>query len=183
LGNSVNEYDLIVVSALGYIDGGFYYSNPISTLTNIAPAGLEVCNKSANPALVSKNCFYQIAAAMFCPGMIGFRFVRQLRDVYGGDILVQPFPMLSEDILNREDWHLTKIYKNTFAANKFMLKIKDEFLLNFCAELHCSLLPYPDSKWRDIGFTPREYMSDHDCLHPTNSYGALVLAQIEDQLS
>jgi hypothetical protein len=182
LNTLVGEYDLIVVSALGYIDGGFKYLNPISTIANISPAGLEVRDDSIAPVPVSGSCFYEIAAAKFCPGMVGFNFLRQLRNSFGGKIIVQPFPLLSEEILNRDDWHLARIYKDPVAANQFMLKIKDDFLSSICSELSCCLLSYPNSQWREAGFSPREYIHAYDCHHPTDSYGALILAQLESQI-
>ena len=182
LNSSVSEYDVIVISALGFIDGGYLWENPISTISNISPVGLEVRDKDVEPIPVSRSCFYEIAAAMFSPGMVGFRFLRQLRDTFGGKIIVQPFPLLSEEIISRDDWHLAKIYENPVAANEFMLKIKDDYLSNICSELSCDLLPYPNPQWREVGFTAREYSNAPDCVHPTDSYGAMVLAQLENQI-
>lgn len=182
LNSSVSEYDVIVISALGYIDGGFQYMNPISTISNMSPMGLQVRDKSVEPIPVSRTCFYEIAAAKFSTGMIGFRFLRQLRDAFSGKIIVQPFPLLSEEIISRDDWHLARIYENPVAANEFMLKIKDDFLSSICSELSCYLLPYPNPQWREVGLTPREYTHSPDCLHLTDSYGALILAQLENQI-
>ena len=180
--NSVNHYDVIVVSALGYTDGGFFYDNPITSDVSVHHASLRLRKKIINSVPISRACFYEIASNKFCPGMPGFNFLRQLRSVFRGKVIVQPFPLLSEQIRDRTDWSLAKIYDNPDAANKLMLNIKDEFLANICSELQCTLLPYPSLEWRSIGFTPAEYIKPSDCLHPTDSYGALVLAQIENIL-
>ena len=184
LSRSIHEYDVIIISALGYIDGGFKHKNRISTLTSVVPACLDLREDISGAVPVTRSCFEEIAFNKWYrdPGMIGFRFLRELKRVFSGKIIVQPFPLLSEAILGNDDWYLNKIYKCKESANEFMLKIKDNMLSDSCSGLNCFLLEYPDSRWRETGFTPKEYMLDHDCMHPTRDYGELVLSQIERQL-
>ena len=131
---------------------------------------------------ISESCFKDVAKNRLLR-QSGFVFVNQLRRLYSGKIIVQPFPMLSSNIKSRDDWHLAKIYADPIAVSHILLEVKDRFLEEICDDSNSYLLPYPDKLWRKDGFTPSQFMNESDYLHPNNLYGELVLMQMEQLLT
>lgn len=174
----INSYSAVVICALGYIDGGFYYYNTISADNNFPIASFArkiICD---NEYPISECCFKDVAMNQLSM-QPGFIFFDQLKKIYKGKIFVQPFPLLSSKIQTHENWHLAKIYEDPIPVNHFLLDLKDQYLKNLCEDNNVYLLPYPDYSWRSLGFTPSEFILDSDYLHPNNLYGKLVLTQIE----
>ena len=178
LSSHINDYDLIIISALGYIDGGFFYNNKIASdaLCPLSIFRRKAPNEHEYP--LSESCFREVAINRLSM-QPGFLVDNQLRIVYAGIILVQPFPMLSSDIEFHEGWHLAHVYKNPKKVNHFLLDLKDNYLQSICNEKNTYLLPYPNKLWRSTGFTPSKFMQESDYLHPKKSYGEAVLSQLE----
>lgn len=178
LSSDINDYDLIIISALGYIDGGFFYSNKIANDPINPLSSFKRKARKEYEFPLSKSCFREVMINRL--GMQpGFLFYNQLKTVYTGKILVQPFPMLSSDIEFHEGWHLAHIYKNPKEVNCFLLDLKDDYLRSICNTKNTYLLPYPNKSWRLDGFTPSNFVAESDYLHPKQAYGEAVLLQLE----
>lgn len=174
----VGDFDLIVVSALGYIDGGFRWENPILSLAILSEFAPTMYHK----APVSDMCYREMVLESF-RNHYGFQFIKSLRENYIGRVVVQPFPYTSDEILSRDDWHFAQKYRTTKAAHQFFAQAKNAALETLCDEFTLDLLGYPRAEWSENYFTPANLMRSSDCIHPTAEYGALVLRQISDSLA
>lgn len=175
----IEDYDAVLVSALGYVDGGFVYDNPIPKQGYVA----EFLPRKDRPErpLISGSCLADIMrpALMRQPGFV---FLQELRDKFSGRILVQPFPYSSEYLAEREDWEVRRIYEDYIGFNRFLFQLRDHALREICDELGVELLDPPDPSWSVSCFTPRALMRDSDGLHPMPAYGAMVLRQVTETL-
>lgn len=172
---SINSYDAILISALGWVDGGFLYQNPITCQGYIAEFGPRA--DRPNRPLLSQACFRDLIRPALC-SQPGFVFLKQLCTAYKGRILVQPFPYSSAYLAEREDWQIRAHYENFIGFNKFLFSLRDAALRDICAQLGVELLPIPDPNWSIDAFTPRVLMKDSDGIHPWPAYGAMVLRQL-----
>lgn len=171
----VDEYDAILVSALGYVDGGFLFKNTITHQGSVA----DFSPREDWPVrrLISRSCMADIMR----PALMlqsGFVFLRMLRESYKGRILVQPFPYSSAYMAEREDWAVRREYEDYLGFNRFLFGLRDAALRDICTDLHVDLLGPPDPAWSTDAFTPRSLMRDSDGLHPLGPYGAMVLRQV-----
>ena len=178
-GMAVSEFDAVVISALGYVDGGFRFDNPITRLAALAE--FEPIGDAAADELVSDRCYREMIRQSL-RGQHGFRFAKALRENYAGRIVVQPFPYSSAEMLSHEDWGLRKRYRNYLEAHRFFAIEKDLALQKISEELRFELLDYPSAEWGQDFLTPQHLMRGSDCLHPTPEYGEKVLRQIRDRL-
>lgn len=178
-GLPLNHYDVIVISALGYVDGGFCYNNVI-TKQGLLAAYRPKPNKVTNRYL-SKNCYIQVISSSL-RAQHGVQFLLNLRASFGGRIIVQPLPVMSEIVKGHPDWALNQMYDDPIGAHEFFSRIRDEFLANICKEVSAELLPYPIASWRNDLFAPAEFMSKDDGLHTLDSYGEMVIRQIASVL-
>jgi hypothetical protein len=176
----LDEYQVVFVSALGFVDGGFLYQNPIIRQGYVA----EFCPRAERPdrPLLSRACFGDIVRSALL-SQPGFVFLRQLRAAYKGKIVVQPFPYSSSYLAEREDWELRTQYEDFLGFNRFLFSLRDAALRDICSGLGVDLLPLPDEEWAKDAFTPRELMRDSDGLHPLPAYGAMVLRQFTSHLT
>jgi hypothetical protein len=179
LNASLSSYDLIVVSALGFVDSGFHLKNPITRQGLIHDFSPKVNEISTRP--LSKNCYEQLIRSSL-RSQPGIRFLQQLSQEYGGRILVQPFPQVSSKVRTHSEWPLSMMYEKPMEAHKFFSAVRDDFMVNLCQELSVELLPCPNNKWHEDLFTPSELMSNADGVHPTHEYGNLILNQISDEI-
>lgn len=87
------DYDAIVVSALGFVDGGFAFHNSIIAQGLVA----EFQPRDSAPPwhLISQATQREVVRSGF-ERQDGFRFLRGLREAFDGPVLVQPFPYLSD---------------------------------------------------------------------------------------
>lgn len=175
----IGEYDAVVVSALGFVDGGFLYGNLIPEQGYVA----EFLPRQEQPGrpLISRACL----ADMMRPGLMrqaGFVFLEKLRTEYAGPVLVQPFPYPSDYLIEREDWKVRQWYHDFIGFSRFLQGLRDAALQEICAGLGVTLLAAPDPSWSAQGFTPRALMRDSDGLHPMPAYGAMVWQQVRDRL-
>ncbi len=175
----IDEYDAIVVSALGSIGGGFGFAYDLQwrgTLHEFAPKENPLSDR-----LVSRSCYREIVRHELSK-QHGFEFLTHLRKAYSGQIVVQPFPRISAEARDRADWCLNRIYEDAIGAHHFFSGIRDQFLEELSAELSLDLLPYPEDGWLDDHFTPAEFFEQTDGIHPGSRYGKLVLEQIMDRV-
>ncbi len=174
----VDEYDVIVVSALGYVDGGFLYHNLIPRQGYVA----EYLPREDRPdrPLISRACFADIvrSALMQQPGFV---FLKMLCAEFSDRVLVQPFPYSSACLADREDWESRRYYHDFLGFNRFLFGLRDDALRDICADAGAGLLGPPDPSWSLDAFTPRDLMKE-DGLHPLPPYGAMVLRQITEHL-
>lgn len=166
-------FDAILVSALGYVDGGFAYRNPIprcGILPEFGPLG-----QSAARMPVSDRCFTEMMAALF-ERQPGIRTLRRLCAGSAVPVHVQPFPALSEAVAGHPDWGLAAMYRDPVAAHRFMLAAREGVLAAIAAETGARLLPDPAPRTPE-GFTPRALMRE-DGVHQADAYGARVLDRL-----
>lgn len=176
----LSGFDAVVVSALGYVDGGFAFNNPITTLATMpefAPSPEATARE-----LVSAACYRALVHSRLA-SHYGVRFLRELCDAFRGPVLVQPFPYASAALAEREDWRLRKDYDDYLGAHQIFATAKDAALASICDEAGARLLDYPDPEWRERAMTPAHLMRPGDCIHPTQEHGAMVLRQIVEALA
>ncbi|MDG1373276.1 MAG: hypothetical protein P8Q48_24110 [Paracoccaceae bacterium] len=172
----LSEYDAVIVSALGYIDGGFTYKNAIPRQGLIAEFDPKPNEEVSN--LITPAVFQEVMQEGFLRHT-GFMFLKKLSESYSGKIVVQPFPYISDYVLEREDWALRQLYSDYKGANRFMVETRGIVLEEICERYGATLLPMPATDVAEQGFTPRDLMNDHDALHAKASYGAMVWKEIE----
>jgi hypothetical protein len=172
----VDSYDLIFVSALGHLDGGFRNRKPNYFVRQGVVAAFGP--KPGDSALISKKCYEALLPSYFEVYQYGFTFLRTLRKNFTSRIVLQPFPLMSEMVRDHPQWAMNELYDDPLAAHRFFLQLREDYLIKFCGELGVELLPYPDDSWRKALFTPKELMSDIDGLHPTPAYGRKVIQQL-----
>jgi hypothetical protein len=177
---AVSEFDAVVISALGYVDGGFRFDNQITRMAALAE--FQPKGEVESAELVSDRCYREMIVQSL-RSQHGFRFAKALRENYAGRIIVQPFPYSSEEMLSHEDWGLRQRYADPVGAHRFFSAEKDVALARLGQELTFELLDYPCRDWATDFLTPASLMRSSDCLHPTPEYGAMVLRQIRDRLS
>lgn len=173
------EFDAVVISALGYIDGGFLYRNPIATQGLLSEFGPK--QNSHVSALISRSCLREVVREGL-ERQAGFQFLRNLSTRYDGIVMVQPFPYLSEFVRSHEEWKLRELYDDYVGFSKFLSGIRDDVVADICAQCGADFLGYPDPTIPLEGFTPRHMMRDNDGLHPEGVYGAEVVRQIVERL-
>lgn len=173
------DYDAVLVSALGYVDGGFAYENPVTAQGQLAEYGPK--RMEPRRPLLSKSCYTEIVEHGL-RSQRGFTFLRGLRAAFAGPVLVQPFPYPSDALAEREDWSLRQSHEDFLGAHRFLCRARDDRLAALCRALDVELLPCPDPAWQESCFTPRALMRDADCIHAEGAYGALVLRQVSQAL-
>jgi hypothetical protein len=179
IGQPVVSYDVVIVCALGFIDGGTKYPNVLLTkqgiLFEFGPKENQFSDR-----LLSSGCYKQVIGDMLL-NQPGFRFLATLRENFAGRIIVQPFPLLSSAIPKDPNWPMNQMYERPLDAHRFFQSRRDEFLAEFCSG-SMELLPYPRSEWTDSYFTPDELMRSTDGVHMNEAYGKMVLEQVAEQI-
>lgn len=132
----LSTFDVVVVSALGYADGGWRYQNPITTSAFVPDFG-----PTATGELVSPAGFRQIVNGGL-QQQLGFVFLDTLRATYPGPIILQPFPRLCERLQEREDWQLRRDYKDFLGMHQLIETARCDFLKAKCEQLAVTLLPF-----------------------------------------
>jgi hypothetical protein len=179
LGTPIASYDVIIVCALGFVDGGTKYPNVMITkqgmLFEFGPKENQFTDR-----LISSACCGQMIEDML-KNQPGFRFLATLRANFTGRIVVQPFPLLSAAIPQDPEWPLNQIYDRPLEAHRFFQSTRDRFMAALCGE-SIELLPYPRSEWCSDYFTPHELMRSTDGVHMNEVYGNMVLEQLARQI-
>lgn len=169
----LRAFDAVLVSALGYIDGGHAYRNPIPRCGILPEFGPE--GQAAKRMPVSDSCFAEMMAALL-EQQPGIRSLRRLCAGFAGPVLVQRFPALSEAVAEHPDWGLRQMYRDPLAAHRFLLKTCEAALAALAAETGARLVPDPIARTAD-GFTPRALMRE-DGVHQAETYGAAILDEL-----
>jgi hypothetical protein len=172
---TLNSYDLICISALGYFDGGL-----VSRSALLARQGVLLEFGPKNNPISNRPLTKTLAMHVMEDGLMhqpGISFLRTLRDNYPGPILVQPFPQLTEAVLDHDDWDLTRMYRDPAAAYRFFSKLRTLVLMRYTDMLSMRLLPYPYWFVTESGFTMRQHMQP-DGIHPNDEYALAVIDQI-----
>ncbi len=173
----ISDFDAIVVSALGFVDGGFAYPSTLVSRTVVAEFGPKPA--LGDVPMISQSCFRDILSTAL-ESHPGFRFLRLLQQGYTGRILVQPFPYLSDVMIDRADWRIRRQYEDALGFHEYLNGTRDNFLERLCTTTLVELLPRPQLEARAPFFAPAAIMSERDGLHPKPEYGALVLEGIRN---
>ena len=177
--STLRDYGAVVISALGYIDGGFLYGNVIPRQGLLAEFGPKP-NEDVD-TLISVSCMREAMLEGFSRHA-GFQLLDELGKAYSGDIIVQSFPYVSAYLQEREDWALRRFYDDYIGAHQCLCELRNDVLKDICDRNNARLLAPPASAVTDQMFTLPDLMNNHDGLHGSADYGALVLGQIEDEL-
>ena len=171
----ISTYDVIVISALGYVDGGYAHLNSIVA---------QGCPWRYDPAetaqLVSEACWRATVRHMLA-GHFGSAFARSLRAHFAGLIIVQAFPPLSELVKAHEHWRLRAVTRDPVALALALRDIQQAHLEDLCRDIGASLLSPPTEALTADGFL-KERFSKPDFIHCKPEFGQLVWDQIRDQL-
>jgi hypothetical protein len=169
----LSTFDAVVVSALGYADGGWRYQNPITSSAFVPDFGPTAMGELASPAA------FRLIVHGGLQQQLGFLFLDSLRATYSGPIIIHPFPRLCERLQHREDWQLRRDYTDYLGMHRLIERARCEFLTSKSEALNATLLPFPfDDPW----WTPADMMRDDDMVHVNAKYGTLVLQQVADAL-
>lgn len=174
----LSSFDAIVISSLGFFGGGYGFRNPVSAsgaLAQFKPRGVGL-----RQPLVSDRCMKEMAAAM-SERQPGIRTLRALANC-GIPILVQPWPRVSDDMLNQPEWGFRQWYAKPKAAYQFFARICDENLAAIAQETGAQILPRPEFG-HPHGMTPAALMREIDGVHQSDQYGGFVLDIIKAQLT
>lgn len=179
LSTKINEYDFLIISALGFIDPG-----PVNSTNKITSLGciyefkpkLEFIS-SATP--VSKQLVIKCANQLLSLQR-GFRLLEEIKSTYKGIIVVQRSPNFSVDILDDPNWALQR-YERTLEAHNFFNAIRGKFLESVTVGENVFLLDHPEECMHESGLTTNEFMQK-DKIHGNELYGVLVLNEINNVL-
>ena len=177
----VSSFDAVMISALGYIDGGYLYKNAFLDV-GILPE-FEPLEELKDKEIISDHCYQKIVTSHWRNNTHGFSFAKSLQESFKGKVFVQPFPRVSSALQNN-NWWLRKCYKNYLGAHQFFSNAKDFSLRTLADEMGFNLLSYPTLTEDDAksAFTPEHLMTD-DCLHPKPEYAAIILKELASSLA
>jgi hypothetical protein len=177
--NSIDEYDGILVSALGYVDGGYGYSNPV-VRQGILPQ-FRPKNQESNLNYISNLCLRDIVTSNLL-SQRGFRFLEELSKKFGGIIGVQPFPYLSSATKVHENWTAANLYEDPLGFHRLLTAYRIRAVEDACASAGAFLLPIHPLSDHENYFTPAELMRSVDGVHAGPKYGAFVLEKMVEIL-
>ncbi|MFV1874456.1 hypothetical protein [Nioella sp.] len=174
----LKEFDALLISALGYFDGGFRHKNLITragVLADCRPRG-----EALKRPPVSHPCMAEIMAAAL-ERQNGIRTLRRICETYVGPVFVQRWPHLSEAILDHQDWGLRLWYEAPAKAYRILAELRDSAMEEIANDIGARLLDYPDFD-HPRGFSPRGMMRDSDYLHQSDAYADLIIDQLCERL-
>ncbi|MGO1118614.1 hypothetical protein ACTL6U_07915 [Rhodovibrionaceae bacterium A322] len=178
----LSSYDAIIVSALGYMDGGHMFDSLIQRRGVLPEFGPRA--DFATGEVISDACMKRIVKSVWTRGHRGFKLIKAMRNTYSGPIFVQPYPRLSSCMQNQETWRLRTYYDDYLGAHAFFCRIQQDLLRELSQELDFHLLAYPeealDPDNRD--FSKVEFMNK-DMLHTLPDYSAFHLDEIAQKLA
>lgn len=175
----LSDFDIIVVSALGYVDGGFAFKNPITTLATLAE--FDPIGEATGRELVSRSCYATLVAERL-RSHHGMRFLHQLVATVSAPVFVQPFPFPGKALRAHPDWGLARDYANPEGAHAFFCQARAKALKEICDPLGTRILPYPEPVWSQSCFSPTELMRETDLIHPNLEHGRMLLEQLETEI-
>lgn len=173
------KYDAIIISALGYICGGFSYDYSIMTRNYTI---LDEVVDGFCPRFVSleeqKFLFYK-----FLDRQSGFHFLRDLlQSDYSGKVILQKFPRLSAACINNNNWKPSLRIKNIDAMYSRYLKWLDEYIGEYSRYGQFTLLDDPLVDYVNGVYTPISLM-EADGAHANSAFGKIIFDQIYSQIS
>lgn len=171
----LSDFDAIVVSSLGFTDGGARFLSPF----NIGPlvADFEPLETTTSDSLASIACFREVHSNTLLKHH-GFRFARKVRDRFAGPILIQPTPYPSEILREDAEWPVNRKYRRAMDYYSFVQTLTNALLEKFAGEHSMTLLPRPPETLADGLFSRSGFIREDDAIHSNEHYGALVLAQV-----
>jgi hypothetical protein len=175
---SLNDFDAILISALGHFDGGFAYTNQITRAAVLADCGPR--GEALKRAPVSDSCMGDLMAEML-ELQPGIRTLRRVCAAYAGPIYVQRFPRISEAILEHANWGLRLWYEAPAKAHRILAELRDSAMEEIANDTGARLLDYPEFD-HPRGFSPRAMMRDSDCIHQSDAYADLIIDQLCERL-
>ncbi len=182
MGVSLNDYDYIIYSGWGL--SALRSKNAAHLLNRFTLAEMSVARPMGQQP-VSRG--FMTAAIRTEVGRIpGTAGLRMLRRAFDGPIIVQPFPLPTPLVLTREDCSLSEQYgAQTGAFLSWYYAAQYDALQEVSQEIggNTVLLPYADTNWLAEGFTPKDYGMGGDCWHMNESYGELILTQVQQALT
>lgn len=180
------EYDFIVFSALGLAAPRAENAGHIANRFQVAGFAPSIASKADDRAFASKG-FMAEAIGASLRRMAASHSLRALAQNFKGPIYVQPFPIPNELLAGRDDSTTFLPGRYGYALGQFQgwyHRVQFDALADLvgtCGD-HVRLLEYPDESWLTSGFTPKSYAQGQDCWHMNDSYGALVIGQICNDL-
>lgn len=178
----LSEYDFIIYSGWGL--SALRAQNPAHLLNLFTLAEMS-CARPTGQQLVSRG-FLAAAINAEVRRIAGTAALQMLRRGFDGPIIVQPFPLPTSGVLNREDCSLSEQYgADAGAFLSWYYTQQYKVLQEITEEIGGAtiLLPYPDSDWLAAGFTPDEYAQGGDCWHMNAAHGGVVLVQAKEALA
>lgn len=166
----VSGFDVVLLCAIGYVEGGYRFTNPITT--GVALAEFQPL---ADVELVSDACARELVRTGI-ERQPGTRLLRELGEALGRKVIVLPFPRPSDALAEREEWPLRRMYADWRGAHRFYMGASSAALKDICEECGVQLLAHPEGV-SDL-WTDRALMRD-DLIHANEAYGARVWAQIK----
>lgn len=168
------DFDAIVISALGFVDGGYAFKNQIpmsGAVHEFGPRG-----PARQVPLVSDRCFWDMVqdGLDLHPGM---QTLRALCKAYRGPVYVQPFPDISDAMLTHEGWGLRRWYHDPLGMHLMLTQARDAYLSDLAKETGARLLPRAVDT-TEQRMTPQAWMRKSDGVHMSATHGSLVLDQI-----
>jgi hypothetical protein len=178
--SSLDVYDLVVVSSLGWIDGGSAFPwCPAEKQGLIYKFKPKFNNGSSNEILISEACYERIIKN-WLHGQGGFKFLKDLRNNFKAKIILCRFPQPSEKLIEDEKWPLNLMYDNSLEAHDFFSQIRNHVVEEYSKSLEIDLLPFPPSRVKN--FTNHEMMNV-DAIHGNIEYAQFILNQINNVLT
>ena len=105
-----------------------------------------------------------------------FQNISKLMDCNVSRIVIQMFPLPTEDICSQKDFTLAYDNKQGFLG--WYHNVQASVIRNLCESSEkLSFLNYPQN-WFDNGFTPSEFSSNDDAWHMNESFGVWYLNQL-----
>lgn len=109
--------------------------------------------------------------------------IAQLRRIFAGRILVQPFPIPVESLLDQADFALPYDRETIRAIFRWHAALQDNELRRVAGEIeNCAVVSYP-AEWIGDGFTPERFGSYGDAWHMNADFGAFYMARVFDTLA
>lgn len=167
---ALNEFDDIMIGAIGYVDGGFSYKNDIPVLGALWPY-----RPLFDAPLVSADCYEPcvIATLETHPGI---KLARALRPAFRGRIFIQPFPYPAAWMADREDWIIRRSYGDPLGFHAALINIRNRFLARLAVDIDAQLVPVP--AMATPYFSDSDLMLGSDGIHGNGHYGGRIFKEV-----
>jgi hypothetical protein len=171
----VNDYDVVVISALGMIGLGYQSGYDLATFGQLYGFG-RGSGVGVNVPITESYFRDAIDCEVRLQG--GVKFLYELRNSFPNKIIVQMFPLVSDALLDQPEWQINKLYSDVRGFVRFTNGVTYAVMKKITDECGATLLNCPNEDWVKAGFTPREYFDGEDGVHPNEKYARLVFGQL-----